>query len=63
LEGGFKEFYDGMDTASGKLVNLLGCIVCRLEVIWGIVDHHKAFKDSTNIHATIEDAQQVLFSL
>lgn len=43
-----------------KLVEPLEKIVDRLSVVWGMVNHLKAVKDSSELRSAIEDVQ-VLF--
>ncbi|PNT69733.1 hypothetical protein BRADI_3g60550v3 [Brachypodium distachyon] len=57
LEGELEELEKGVEPAWGKLVDPLERIVDRLDVIWGMVDHLKAVKDSADLRAAVEDVQ------
>lgn len=46
-----------------KLVEPLEKIVDRVQVVWGIVNHLKAVKDSPELRAAIEEVQVVFLSL
>lgn len=43
-----------------KLVEPLERILDRLSVVWGIVNHLKAVKDSADLRSAIEDVQVFL---
>ncbi|CAD6248862.1 unnamed protein product [Miscanthus lutarioriparius] len=57
LEGELEELEKGVDPTWGKLVEPLERITDRLEVIWGMVDHLKAVKDSADLRAAVEEVQ------
>jgi len=57
LEGELEELEKGVEPSWGKLVEPLERITDRLEVIWGMVDHLKAVKDSADLRAAIEEVQ------
>jgi hypothetical protein len=46
-----------VEPAWGKLVVPLERIVDRLDVVWNVVDHLKAVKDSADLRAAVEDVQ------
>ncbi|KAL6633250.1 hypothetical protein ACP70R_025921 [Stipagrostis hirtigluma subsp. patula] len=57
LEGELEELEKGVEPTWGKLVEPLERITDRLEVIWGMVDHLKAVKDSADLRAAVEEVQ------
>ncbi|RLN08954.1 hypothetical protein C2845_PM11G21000 [Panicum miliaceum] len=57
LEGELEELEKGVEPSWGKLVEPLERITDRLEVIWGMVDHLKAVKDSADLRAAVEEVQ------
>ena len=56
-EGELEELEKGVEPSWGKLVEPLERITDRLEVIWGMVDHLKAVKDSADLRAAVEEVQ------
>lgn len=50
-----------MEPTWPKLVVPLEKIIDRLTVVWGIVNHLKAVKDSAELRAAIEEVQVSLF--
>jgi oligopeptidase A len=56
-EGELEELEKGVEPTWGKLVEPLERITDRLEVIWGMVDHLKAVKDSADLRAAVEEVQ------
>lgn len=46
-----------------KLVVPLEKIVDRLSVVWGLVNHLKAVKDSSELRSAIEEVQVCIFGL
>lgn len=46
-----------------KLVEPLERIVDRLQVVWGVVNHLKAVKDSAELRSAIEEVQVSVCSL
>ena len=49
-----------MEPSWGKLVEPLEKIVDSLSVVWGIVNHLKSVKDSSELRSAIEDVQVLL---
>jgi Zn-dependent oligopeptidase len=56
-EGELEALEKGVEPAWGKLVVPLERIVDRLDVVWNVVDHLKAVKDSADLRAAVEDVQ------
>lgn len=50
-----------MEPTWPKLVVPLEKIVDRLSVVWGVVNHLKAVKDSSELRAAIEEVQVCIF--
>ena len=44
-----------------KLVEPLEKIVYRLSVVWGMINHLKSVKDSSELRSAIEDVQVLFF--
>lgn len=57
LEGDLVELERTVDPTWPKLVEPLERIVDRLQVVWGIVNHLKAVKDSAELRTAIEEIQ------
>lgn len=58
-EAQLEELEKGVQPSWGKLVEPLERITDRLEVIWGMVDHLKAVKDSADLRAAVEEVQVI----
>ncbi|XP_061336893.1 probable cytosolic oligopeptidase A [Gastrolobium bilobum] len=65
LEGELEELERTVEPSWPKLVEPLEKIVDRLSVVWGIVNHFKSVKDSSELRSAIEDvqAEKVKFQL
>ncbi|TKY69988.1 Organellar oligopeptidase A [Spatholobus suberectus] len=65
LERDLEELERGVEPTWPKLVEPLEKIVDRLSVVWGMVNHLKAVKDSSELRSAIEDvqAEKVKFQL
>lgn len=59
-EGELEELERGVEPAWERLVHPLERIVDRLDVVWNVVDHLKAVKDSADLRAAVEDVQVVM---
>ncbi|XP_052178376.1 organellar oligopeptidase A, chloroplastic/mitochondrial-like isoform X1 [Diospyros lotus] len=57
LESDLVELEATVETSWPKLVEPLERIIDRLSVVWGIVDHLNAVKDSPELRSAIEDVQ------
>ncbi|KAF8779328.1 hypothetical protein HU200_002761 [Digitaria exilis] len=57
LEAELEDLEKDVQPSWGKLVEPLERITDRLEVIWGMVDHLKAVKDSADLRAAVEEVQ------
>ncbi|TYJ04404.1 hypothetical protein E1A91_A12G089700v1 [Gossypium mustelinum] len=57
LESGLDELEKTVEPSWPKLVEPLEKIVDRLTVVWGMVNHLKAVKDSAELRAAIEEVQ------
>ena len=55
-----EELERNVETSWPKLVEPLEKIVDRLSVVWGMINHLKSVKDSSELRSAIEDVQ-VLF--
>jgi Zn-dependent oligopeptidase len=51
----------GVEPVWDKLVVPLERITDRLDVVWNVVDHLKAVKDSPDLRAAVEDVQVTRF--
>ncbi|OWM85432.1 hypothetical protein CDL15_Pgr019056 [Punica granatum] len=58
LENDLEELERTVEPSWSKLVEPLEKIVDRLAVVWGMVNHLKAVKDSAELRSAIEDVQQ-----
>ncbi|KAK4803539.1 hypothetical protein SAY86_003356 [Trapa natans] len=58
LEGDLEELEKNVEPSWSKLVEPLEKIVDRLAVVWGMVNHLKAVKDTAELRSAIEDVQQ-----
>lgn len=56
-EGQLEELERAVEPTWPKLVEPLEMIVDRLQVVWGIVNHLKAVKDSADLRTAIEEVQ------
>jgi Zn-dependent oligopeptidase len=56
-EAELEELEKGVEPTWGKLVEPLERITDRLELIWGMVQHLKAVKDSDDLRAAVEEVQ------
>ncbi|KAK1603516.1 hypothetical protein QYE76_017820 [Lolium multiflorum] len=57
LEGELEALEKGVEPVWDKLVVPLERITDRLDVVWNVVDHLKAVKDSADLRAAVEDVQ------
>uniref|UniRef100_A0A8R7PYA2 Oligopeptidase A N-terminal domain-containing protein n=1 Tax=Triticum urartu TaxID=4572 RepID=A0A8R7PYA2_TRIUA len=63
LEGKLEELEKGVEPAWECLVHPLERIVGRLDILWNVVDHIKAVKDSPDLRTAVEDVQVVSSSV
>jgi Zn-dependent oligopeptidase len=62
-ESDLVELEDTLEPTWPKLVEPLEKITDRLSVVWGIVNHLNAVKDSPELHSAIEEVQVCFSSL
>ncbi|XP_048563183.1 organellar oligopeptidase A, chloroplastic/mitochondrial-like isoform X2 [Triticum urartu] len=60
LEGKLEELEKGVAPVWECLVHPLERSIDRLDIVWNIVDHIKAVKDSPDLRAVVEDVQCAL---
>ncbi|XBI77262.1 hypothetical protein VPH35_070413 [Triticum aestivum] len=63
LDGELEDLEKGVEPAWECLVHPLERIVDMLDIVWNVVDHIKAVKDSPDLRAAVEDVQVVSSSL
>ncbi|CDY65644.1 BnaAnng20860D [Brassica napus] len=57
LEGELEQLENSVEPSWPKLVEPLEKLVDRLSVVWGVINHLKAVKDTPELRAAIEDVQ------
>ncbi|KAI5021552.1 hypothetical protein ZWY2020_058282 [Hordeum vulgare] len=63
MEGELEEIEKGVLPAWERLVHPLERIVDRLDIVWNVVDHLKAVKDSSDLRTAVEDVKARSFHL
>jgi Zn-dependent oligopeptidase len=62
-EGDLVELETTVEPTWPKLVEPLERIVDRLQVVWGVVNHLKSVKDSSELRSAIEEIQVIKLKL
>lgn len=61
-ESNLEELERTVEPSWPKLVEPLEKIVDRLSVVWGMINHLKAVKDTAELRAAIEEVQVISFT-